>query len=354
MSLASLQGTDITRARVSVPAWGVWWADVDLADDVELAGRVTLLFADLTLSGTVMSGGASNGRAAYRIAGGAGNWGAELPAKGYSNDLGVKVSTVLQDAAEGAGEVLAGAPSTRLGPHFARAKGPASAVLNALAPRAWYVAYDGTTTIGARPVTAYAGSEPRTRVDAGAGVVELATEELAAFVPGVTVDGSLPATDVEFSLDSARLTARIYAGRTTSRRMAALAKLMAALDPTSRYRCPYEYRVVTQSGDRLNLQPARVASGMSDLANVPVRPGMAGLKATVALGELVLVSFADGDPSRPNVTSHEAVGGPGWMPLALQLGEDPALGVARVTDAVVAGPFAGTVVGSSARITAGL
>lgn len=351
MTLATLAGVPVARARVAVPSWGVWWADVDLTEDAELSGRVSLVLADITLSGTIISGGVHSGRAAYRVAAGAGGWGVVLPAKAYHNDLGIKVSTLFADAAAGAGEALVGAPATRLGAHYARASGPASTVLNALAPRGWYVDFAGTTQIGARESSVYSGSEPRTRVDPGVGVIEIATEELAALVPGVTIDGSLPATDVEYTLDATRLTARVLAGRATSRRAAALAKLLASLDPGARYRGVYEYRVVTQAGDRLNLQIARVASGMPDLANVPVRPGMAGLKANVALGELVLVAFADSDPSRPCVIAHEAVGAPGWMPLTLQLGETPALGAARMTDAVVAGPFAGTIVGGSARVS---
>jgi hypothetical protein len=42
------------------------------------------------------------------------------------------------------------------------------------------------------------------------------------------------------------------------------------------------------------------------------------------------------------------------MPLTLELGGPGALGVARTTDAVVAGPFGGTIVGGSARVKASL
>jgi hypothetical protein len=208
--------------------------------------------------------------------------------------------------------------------------------------------------------------------------VELATDTLAGIVPGVTVDGSLPATDVEFVLDAKRLTALVWAGARTTRRLDALARIVEALLPDLKYRGTYEFRVVTQEGERLNLQPVRAATGLPDLARVPVRPGMAGMRADVAPGSLVLVAFVDADPSRPAVVAHDAPDAPGWMPLALELGGPAALGVARTTDAIAAGtlafvpgsggasltyngipvtagtPITGAITGGSARIKAAL
>jgi len=81
---------------------------------------------------------------------------------------------------------------------------------------------------------------------------------------------------------------------------------------------------------------------------------MAGLRADVQPGELVLVVFADADPSRPCVVAHDAPDSPGWMPLALELGGPGALGVARITDAVQAGAFAGVITFASARVKASI
>src|SRR6185369_8903400 len=335
-----------------VPRWGCWGVDVDLSGEVKLAGAVTVTLADLSLAGASVSGGVADGRSAYRIAGGRGGWGKLIPKKGYNDDSGVKRATVLRDAATAAGETIDGLPITRMGPHFARRTGPASAVLNELVPRAWRVAFDGTTRMGAYPDSAYAGDGVRTRRAPGSQVIDVTTDKLAALVPGVSVDGALPATDVEYVLDENRLTVHVYAGRRANRRLDALARTVEALFPDIRYRGHTEYRVVSQQGDRLNLQVARAASDMPDLARVPVRPGMAGLKATVAPGELVLVVFADAEPSRPQVVSHDAVGAPGWMPLQLELGGPVTLGVARQTDAVQAGPFSGVIVGGSARVKA--
>ncbi len=354
MSLATLGGVSVTALRMQVPAWGVWWADVHLAEDVALAGAQTLVLADVTCACTIVSGGAAHGTASYRVVGGKGGWSRSLPKKPYLNDAGVKASLVLADAAREAGETLSGVPTTRLGPHFARAEGLASAVLHLLAPRSWYVGLDGVTRFGARTAIAYTGDGARTRVDPAGAIVEIATEQIAQLVPGVTVDGSLPATDVEYILDAKRLTVRVYAGARTSRRLEAFARMLDALDPVRKYRGVYEFRVVTQAGERLNLQPVRAASGLPDLANVPVRPGVSGCRANVTPGELVMVAFADADPSRPFVFAHDSADAPGWMPLSLELGGPLALGVARLTDPVQAGPFAGVITGASARVKASL
>jgi hypothetical protein len=354
VSTASVNGHTISRLSMPVPAWGHWFADVDLVEDVTLSGAVVIKLADVEAHGTVLSGGPYNGRSSYRIIGGAGGWGQEIPAKSYADDAGVKVATVVTDAALAIGEALADVPSTRRGPHYARAAGLASQVLHELAPRAWYVGLDGLTHFGSRLAATYAGDGVRTRVDPTGLVVDVATDAIASLVPGIRVDGSAPAVDVEYVLDDKRLTARVYAGPRTSRRLDAIRRIFDALDPRRPYRGVTEYRVVSQSGERLNLQPARASSGLGDLARVQVRPGVAGCRALVALGELVLVAFADSDPSRPCVIVHSAADSPGFMPLELDLGAAPRLGVARMTDPVVAGPFAGTITLGSTRIKAGL
>jgi hypothetical protein len=354
MSLATLGGVPVSAARVQVGAWGTYWIDADLTEPAELSGQTTFECGGVTMACHVISGGAADGHAAYHVVGGKGGWGKILPPKPYLNDGGVSASLVLGDAASEVGESIEGAPTTRLGPHFARARGTASSVLNLIAPQAWRVDFDGVTRFGVRPTTEYAGGAPRTRRAPGDGVIEVATEDLAGLVPGVTIDGSAPATDVEYVLSKKRLIARVYAGPSVNRRLEAQRKIFESLFPTLRYSGTYEFRVVTQDGERLNLQPVRTATGMPELARVPVRPGMAGLKAMVLPGSLVLVTFVDHDPSRPAVVAHDAPDSPGWMPLELTLGGPGALGVARMTDIVQAGPFTGPIVGGSLRIKAAL
>jgi hypothetical protein len=322
MSTGAVGTIPASRLRMQVGAHGAWWCDADLTEEETLSGRVTIQLADITAQGTIVSGGAIHGTASYRIVGGAGGWAKALPRKGYSDDAGIRVSKLISDAAAECGESVSSLPTDRLGPHFSRVAGMGSRLLNLLAPESWYVGLDGVTTFGARPVTEYKGDGARTRVDKGARVIEIATEEIAALVPGVTVDGSGPASDVEYLLDENRLTVRVYSsGTVVSRRLRALKRIIELLYPDIKYRGSYEFRVVRQTGERLDLQPVRVATGLSDLANVPIRPGVSGFRSNVTLGELVVVTFLDADGSRPVVVGHDSADAPGWLPSLTEIGK---------------------------------
>ncbi len=283
---------------------------------------MTLALADVELRGTIVSGGPADGRAGYRVVAGAGGWGRELAPRSYSDEAGVKHASVLGDAAREAGETLAAVPATRGGPHYARGRAPASAVLHELAPRAWYVGLDGRTVLGARAAAAYEGDAVLVDRDPLIGVYTFAADTLAGLEPGAVAEaGALPAVDVELELDAERLTARLYTGPRTSAVADALSRLVEALDPRRRYRGTYEYRVVEQRGWHLDLQIVRVSTGLSDLVRVPVRPGMAGLRAEdIAQGSLVLVTFVDADPSRPVVVAFDETDAGGWAPGVISLG----------------------------------
>lgn len=351
----TLNGTAASRARVQVPAWGVWWADLVLTAEVALVqgDAATIDLSGTTLRGVVVSGGIVSGESRYRVCGGKGGWGTTLKRLAYANDLGVKAATVAQDAATSCGETIANLPTTRLGPHYVRPEGAAAGVLHDLFPRLWYVDLDGVTRVGARPVQTYTGTGT-INPDPAAGVIDVVTTDLSQLVPGVIVQGSAPASDVEVVVESKRITARVYVGRKSSARLAAWAKLFDALDPRRAYRASYEYRVVQQSGERLDLQPVRSATGMPDLSHVPHRFAP-GVRAKHLLGSLVLVAFVDGDPSRPCVVAGDTADSPGFVPLELDLGDQTtALGVVRLTDTVQAGPFAGVTTSASARVKASL
>lgn len=319
MSFVTLGGAPCSRLLAQIPAWGRAWFDVELTDETALTGAQTLAVGSRTFAVFVIAGGVAEGKARYRCVAGAGGWGKTIDAKPYHNDAGVKLATVLRDAASACGESMGTMPATVLGPHFARANDTASDALHLLAPRAWYIDTAGVTHVGAWSADTYTGDGARVRTDLARGVVELAVDEVANLLPGVSVDGHGPATDVEYEIVAKRATVRVYFKRTLTRRLAALAKTMRALDPLARYRGVWEYRVVSQQGQRFNLQPVRVSSGMPDLRRVPTR-GLPGIKATVALAEHVLVAFADCDPSRPNIIAHAAPDATGWLPTLIEFG----------------------------------
>jgi hypothetical protein len=357
MSTATLSGHRVTRARVQLPAWGCWWCECEIDEEIQLSGRVELKLADLVLVGTVVAGGPSKGSSRYRIAAGAASWGTTIPAKDYAADAGVKLRTVVADAAKAAGETLAldSVPTTSIGSKWTRFEGPASRVLELAASEAWYVGEDGVTRLGRRARVDFTAQATRGEHDVSRGTLELQAEQIATLVPGVVVDG-VEATDVQHDLDATRLRTTIWAKAFTQndRMLAAYSKLIEQLLPDYPYRGVFEFRVVTQEGERLNLQPVRASLGLPSLRRVRVRPGLPGCHATVTPGTVVLVQFVNADPARAVVTSFEDAEGPAFMPIFLDLGDGPTLGVARMTDPVQAGPFSGVVVGGSFHVRAGL
>lgn len=366
MSTATLNGHRVTHARVHLPAFGIWWAEGSLDEEAELTGAVTLAIADLTLTGTVMSGGPGpKGRSRYRVAGGAGKWGTTLLRRSYANDAGVKAATVVADAARECGETLdvTTAGATRLGPAFARQTAPAARVLEQVFPGGWYVGEDGITRIGKRSAGALTTAVEVGSVDRARGMVELAAESIAAIIPGVIVEG-IEAVDVMHELVPGALRSTLWGSgiAATSRRLAAMRRIFEQIDARSRYRGIYEYRVVTRDGERVNLQPIRVSTGMPDLQRVFIRPGIPGARADVMLGARVIVAFLDSEPARPVVIGFEDAEGLGFLPSTLELNASSEVGlgpgpvrfpVARQTDPVQAGPFSGTIVAGSTRVRSG-
>jgi hypothetical protein len=353
MSDVTLNGNACSAALLTIPGVGLWYASVELAEAVTLSGAVTLQVLDTTWSGTIIAGAAADGRAKYSLVAGGGGWGSELPSRAYQTAAGLTASRLISDVATAAGEQVDSPPATRLGVHFVRPRGPASFALNLLAPRAWYARADGVVAFGTRPAVALSAL-PTVSRNPAARVVELAAvDSVAGLEPGAATEYGT-ASDVDLELSDQGVRARLYASSTPNRRAAALARLLAAHDPGARWRGLWEYRIVTQTGERLNLQPVRTRADLPDLARVPVRAGVPGVRAQHTPGSHVLVAFLDGDLSRPAVVGFDAPDAVGWMPTSLELGGPSPLGVARRTDAVQAGPFAGVITGASARVKAAL
>lgn len=351
MSTATLNGTVVTRAVLHEPAYGCWWADVRTSAPID-SEAVLLDIAGTVFVGTVVAGGALlDGSGSYRVVAGAGGWRTTIAAQAFRDDAGVAKDRIVDRIASQTGETVEATPTDRVGPHYTVGAGPASRVLHDLFPSAWYVDRDGVTRFAVRAST-YTGTATRMRVDPENRTVDLAPDDIADLLPGVMVDGVGPALDVETTIDATSLRVRVFAGERDSRSIDSLRRLLDALDPRRAFRGTFEYRVVDQTGATLDLQPVRLSSGMPDLEGVPVRYAP-GVRASHALGSLVLVTFIDADPSRPVVIAGDADDEPGWAPTELDFGEAPRLGVARLTDAVVCGPFAGAITAASATVKAG-
>lgn len=319
----SVNGHLATSLRVTLPEWGTWYAEASLDGEHTLTGRCTIAMADLTLQGVVLSGGPDKGRSFYRIAGGRGVWAKELAAKSYQDDGGVRLATVLADVAAETAEVFDAATvgTRRLGSSFVRPRGPASRVLELVAPGAWHVGEDGITRLGKRAAGKLPSDATLGVFDRARNTVEVSSDAIKTILPGVVVEG-VRAVDVVHESNAERgLRSQIFGVgiSATSRTLAAWRKMLDAIDPWRLFRGVVEYRVVTQSGKRLSLQPVRTSSGMPQLERVPVWPGVSGCDADVLPGSRVLVGFIDSDPTRPYVCALEDADGQGFKPLMLRL-----------------------------------
>ncbi len=332
MGLTSLNGIRATSARITIPAWGRWYAEVQLDGEHTITGAATLTLADATFVGTVLSGGPALGRSAYRIVAGAGGWGRDVPGKSYADDAGSKVATVVTDAARAVGETMATVdPTLRTAPNFVRSEGHAAAVLDLVAPRAWYVDEAGVTRLGARTAGSVVGKVTEIKpIDKARQRVTLAADSIATILPGL-VYKTITAVDVQHEISAdGGLRSTIWGGPGV---LDELGQLLGALDPDRPYRGVTEYRVDTQSGKRWNLQPLRASSGMPYLKLVPVRPGVAGCEADLALGSFVGVMFMDADKDRPFIACFDDADSERFVPTSLALCGGSAA-VARVGDEI--------------------
>ena len=325
LASATLNGNRVTAARSYIPGWGLSFHEVDIDGEVTLTGAASLVIADLTIACTVLSGGPAAGRSFFRLVSGAGGWGKPLKSRSYANDAGVKLSLVLGDLASDTGETFDSTtidPKATVGNAWVRPADIGARVLEELFPGAWYVGEDGKTRIGARASATLPGSVTQiSQIDLARATVTIASNSIAGILPGLQAYG-LTVVDVEHEISAAgglRTTLWGSEGSGLSRRLSAYRAIFDQLDPDRKFAGVSEYRVVTLTGNRLNLQPVLASTGMPWLQRVSMRPGVPGALGLPALGSRVLVGFVNRDPSRPAVLGFEDGDSSGFVPSAQSL-----------------------------------
>lgn len=326
-----VNGRGVASLVLCVPNEGVWFAEIDIANDEPLTGAATIAIGESTLVGVVddTASGTYGLQRRARVLGGAGGWRKDLLAKGYPpNDAGIKAAIVATDTATAAGEtigVFAGG-AEKLGNRYLREAGPASRTIEDVARGVpWWVDYAGVTQVGIRAVTT-----PKTSAydvvsfDPRQSNIVLRVDDLTAVGVGSTITKGLdtPLTITSFELDVTPegLRMRAWCGQG---RQSALARSLRAIVERStdqRITWPVRYRVVQVSGDRVDLQVVKKSSGAPDALSVPLWPGIAGAHITSAAGAEVIVQFVDGDRADPIVTNFAGRGAPGAIPERLTLG----------------------------------
>lgn len=141
------------------------------------------------------------------------------------------------------------------------------------------------------------------------------------------------------------------------RLLTAFRALVRAEFPQYTYLGIYEYAIRATDGSTVDCDPVDTTIPLPSLAKVPLRSSILGETVTPqAKGERCLVMFVNGDPTRAICVSTDP------YPKAAQIGDATTttlklaggvLPAARATDAVVAGPFVGTITAGSSKVSIG-
>lgn len=306
MADLTLNGQPVLELDLHLPLNGAWSAEVQVAADAELApgDLVTLGLPELELAGRVVRAGIFAERLRVRLTGGDVDWSAAQPAKHYKNtttgqviaDVGVTTDQPLTDA-------LA---------FWTRSPGTVGSTVAAVAEHmgvAWRVNPDGTIRIRAEaPESVDVTGLVETARDPARGLVEAAPES-AVVVPGCLA-GDDSVGDVLYSQGPDGLFRVRYYTEARARLRHALERVIRWVMRDTLYHGQYTADVVRQAADgTLDLLPHDDRLRGQGLQSVPIRHGLPGVTVEVPAGELVLLGFDSGDPSKP----HAALWHPGQV-----------------------------------------
>lgn len=191
MSFATLSDVRIVTLSLTIPFYGMWTADVTLATEAPVATKTTLVVGNLSLKAAVYRQSTFVGKRSCRVVAGFGGWRQAIPRQQYQLDAGVKLSTVVHDAANSVGELVDVPVDRSLGRDWVRPNGPASDTLRRLAGASWYIDTDGTTRLAAWPLRPVRSQFNVIDFRSARGVAVVATEDFAAWLPGATFSNAV-------------------------------------------------------------------------------------------------------------------------------------------------------------------
>jgi hypothetical protein len=206
---ASVNGIRVVSGSLTIPTYGAWTADFDLATADPMPAAATVVIGNVTLAGTAVRTAPYVGAREWRGVAGAHGWPGTLQARAYGNSS-VMLSMVLDDAAGELGEQVNIAQDVSLGPGYTRPLGmagpPTGAELLYQLGVNWWIDANGVTQIGTRSSTPIApGTFQVINARSGYGLFDIATEDYASWVPGATftaptVTGTVTVSSVTFAV----------------------------------------------------------------------------------------------------------------------------------------------------------
>lgn len=313
MSTITVNDLRAVTASITTPFYGTWSADIALAEAKEIPDAVTVVVGDLTLNGTVVRRGDFAGSRTMRIVGGGAGWRKPLPAKGYSHPAGVKLSSVLNDAARESGERIEIATDRSIGSHYSRdafGGGQAERVLKILLDDKWWMDPSGVTQTKERPSDPIV--TPFTVISwiASKGQFEIATETIAPWQPGRTftapnAPGTHTISSVTIEADNeGKLRLHVLTADGAIERLRADMRALIRSELAS-LACFGVWEYTIASGDNKLVDVIASDDRVPNLTRVPMSPGLIGEVVTPTPGSKCRIVFVNGDQTRPECVGIE-------------------------------------------------
>lgn len=341
MSLATLGGDQVTRARVAMPLRGLWHVSAETVSN-GLGDGLPYDFTapGLPLKGTSYASGVFAERATIRLVAGGGGLGTELRQVSYRRVL---VEHVLADLMRETGEVLAATSDAAiLATHLEKFTRPRATgaialgmLLDVVPGATWRALDNGTIWVGQETWPVVDFDHQVLEEDVAAGRLVLVSAE-TTLRPGVTLGGRR-VTRVDHSFEPSRVRTIVeYTPnelQTGDRLLGAIARVVMRITRGVRMHVRHVGKIVgvAEADGSVNVK----LDGDAVLGNdaMPMRYGLPGWKAKVPAGTRCAMQFEEADPRRPVVVGFE---GEAVDELAFDGGTKS---IARVDDTIDAGTF---------------
>jgi hypothetical protein len=301
---------NVIEGTVTLPRSGIWLSDLFVIGANAIEGKVVLNLGNVAMPAIVSRSPVIDGTVHVRILGGTGNLSAEASVKHYSRPL---ASDIVRDLLRDAGQSLSATADTdtlssALGAWTTLAA-PTGTMLSALCSAlcdgaGWRILFDGTLWIG-KEKWPTSPLDFRSLVEDGANAAEVIGSSLPALWPGTVLNGRKVDTVIHsFTLDEEEIRTTVLYVRSSDDGLSDRAKrswqsMRDVQDPLWRYAPLYHAKLVAQSGDADVVDVRPDDSTLPDMAGVPLRHGLPGLRVQVALGSYLRVGWDDGRPDKP-------------------------------------------------------
>lgn len=345
---ASVNGLQVVSGSLMIPLVGVWTADLQLAGQDPVEGPATVVIGNLTLQGTAYRSAAYGGSTSVRLIGGAGGWRLPVAPQGYGNPGGIQLSTVLGDVAAATGESIIVASDVNIGTAFARVAFPTSVASDVLWQMvaqqfipSWRVDPDGITQTDAWPATVIGTPFTVTSQAPDAGLVEVATEDYASWLPGCSfsapqLSGSYTSAGVLYRWGAdgrMRFDVLTAAPGTGDRVLGPFQALVERQVAPLRFFGRYAYTISNPKPTTIDGSPVDTALGLPELQGIPIR-GSSLASYVPPDGGQADVQFLDGWPTKPVCVWTQADASAGPTEIIIGPQGTGANGIARVSDTV--------------------